>query len=98
MMLECGKLMLLVFVYGVEDDNGNFIVCVILFNFNYSKVYELVEMIEFNKMFGVFYFVFYSYSINKNVEKVLEYYKDKGVEVVLWNFLMNVDMWLKKNI
>lgn len=67
MMLECGKLMLLVFVYGVEGDNGNFIVCVILFNFNYSKVYELVEMIEFNKIFGVFYFVFYSYSINKNV-------------------------------
>lgn len=98
MTSECGKPTSSVFVHGAEGDNGNFTVCVTPLNFNYSKAYELVEMIELNKILGASHFVFYSYSINKNVQKVLEYYKDKGVEVVPWNLPMNVDTWPKKNI
>lgn len=95
---ECGKPTSSISVAGTEGDNGNFTVCVTPLNFNYSKAYELVEMIEMNKLLGASHFVFYSYSINKNVHQVLEYYQDKGVELVPWNLPMNVDTWPKKNI
>lgn len=94
---ECGKPTSSIYVHGPDGNNGNFTVCVTPLNFNYSKAYELVEMIELNKILGASHFVFYKYSINKNVERVLDYYNDKGVELVQWNLPMQVDTWPKKN-
>jgi hypothetical protein len=66
--------------------------------FNYSKAYELVEMIELNRILGAEHFVFYNYSTNSNVNHVLEYYKKMDiVEVLEWNLPMKVDTWPKKN-
>lgn len=80
-----------------REQKRQFTVCVTPLNFNYSKAYELVEMIELNRILGAEHFVFYNYSTNSNVNHVLEYYKKMGiVEVLEWNLPMKVDTWPKK--
>ncbi|XP_060079822.1 glycosyltransferase family 92 protein F13G3.3-like [Ylistrum balloti] len=79
-----------------EDQKWLFTVCVTPLNFRYSKAYELVEMIEMNRILGADHFVFYNYSTHVNVDRVLQYYIDKGlVEVVQWHLPMKVDVWPK---
>lgn len=81
-----------------QEQKRQFTVCVTPLNFNYSKAYELVEMIELNRILGAEHFVFYNYSTASNVNHVLEYYKKMGiVEVLEWNLPMKVDTWPKKN-
>lgn len=80
-----------------QQQNRKFTVCVSPLNYRYSKAYELVEMIELNRILGAEYFVFYNYSTDSNVDRVLEYYKEQGlVEVLKWNLPMKVDTWPKK--
>ncbi|XP_071173825.1 glycosyltransferase family 92 protein F13G3.3-like isoform X2 [Mytilus edulis] len=80
-----------------QQQQRQFTVCVSPLNYRYSKAYELVEMIEFNRILGADYFVFYNYSTDSNVDRVLEYYKEQGlVEVLKWNLPMKVDTWPKK--
>ena len=43
----------------------------------------LIEFIELSQVLGVSYFTFYDFEIAKNVSKVLNYYKDKGLVEVL---------------
>lgn len=75
----------------------DFTVCVTPLNYQYSKAYELVEMIELNRILGANHFVFYNYSTDYNVDKVLEYYKKLGiVDVLKWNLPMKVDTWPKR--
>ncbi|KAJ8302688.1 hypothetical protein KUTeg_019084 [Tegillarca granosa] len=91
---KCQKPENIVPVRHYTKETYEFTVCVTPFNFNYSRAYELVEMIELNRILGANHFVFYNYSINKNVERVLNYYKTKGiVEVLTWNLPMKVDTW-----
>lgn len=91
---KCQKPENIVPVRHYTKETYEFTVCVTPFNFNYSRAYELVEMIELNRILGANHFVFYNYSINKNVERVLDYYKTKGiVEVLTWNLPMKVDTW-----
>ncbi|XP_021345728.1 beta-1,4-galactosyltransferase galt-1-like isoform X3 [Mizuhopecten yessoensis] len=79
-----------------EKQRWQFTVCVTPLNFRYSKAYELVEMIEMNRILGADHFVFYNYSTHVNVDKVLQYYIDKDlVEVVQWHLPMKVDVWPK---
>lgn len=81
-----------------QQQKRQFTVCVTPLNYRYSKAYELVEMIELNRILGAEYFVFYNYSTNYNVDKVLEYYAKQGiVEVLEWDLPMKVDTWPKKN-
>ncbi|XP_052062435.1 beta-1,4-galactosyltransferase galt-1-like isoform X2 [Mytilus californianus] len=80
-----------------QQQKRKFTVCVSPLNYRYSKAYELVEMIELNRILGAEYFVFYNYSTDSNVDRVLEYYKEQGlVEVLKWNLPMKVDTWPKK--
>lgn len=91
---KCQKPENIVPVRHYTKEEYEFTVCVTPFNFNYSRAYELVEMIELNRVLGANHFVFYNYSINKNVNRVLDYYKSKGiVEVLTWNLPMKVDTW-----
>lgn len=54
-------------------------------------------MIEFNKILGADLFVFYNYSINWNVDVILEYYRQQGIiEIVQWHLPVKVDTWSKK--
>ncbi|XP_033755228.1 beta-1,4-galactosyltransferase galt-1-like isoform X2 [Pecten maximus] len=79
-----------------EKQKWQFTVCVTPLNFRYSKAYELVEMIEMNRILGADHFVFYNYSTHVNVDKVLQYYIKMGlVEVVQWHLPMRVDVWPK---
>ncbi|XP_069114135.1 beta-1,4-galactosyltransferase galt-1-like isoform X1 [Argopecten irradians] len=79
-----------------DKQKWQFTVCVTPLNFRYSKAYELVEMIEMNRILGADHFVFYNYSTHENVDKVLNYYIDIGlVEVVQWHLPMRVDVWPK---
>ncbi|KAK3086514.1 hypothetical protein FSP39_019480 [Pinctada imbricata] len=86
----------------VQDDKpkraAKFTVCVTPLNYKYSKAYELVEMVELNRILGADRIVFYNHTTNTNVESVLEHYKKLGiVDVHQWNLPMGVDTWPRRN-
>ncbi|XP_076470597.1 uncharacterized protein LOC143300653 isoform X2 [Babylonia areolata] len=80
-----------------SSDGGlkrNFTVCVTALNFRYSRAYELVEMIELNRLLGADLFTFYVNSIGDNVEQILRWYQARGiVQLVDWKLPMAVDHW-----
>ncbi|XP_067652362.1 uncharacterized protein [Haliotis asinina] len=77
-----------------EKMSHEFTVCVTPFNFKYSRAYELVEMVEFNKLMGAGLVMFYNQSTGKNVDAVLQHYSKEGsAEVVQWHLPMKVDTW-----
>ena len=54
----------------------------------------LVEWIEFNRILGAEYFVFYNYSINVNNSRVLQYYSQQGLaEVHPWTLRLGEEIW-----
>jgi hypothetical protein len=60
----------------------------------YSKAYELVEMIEFNRILGAEMLTFYSNSVGDNVQRILDWYEERGlIQVVDWSLPMAVDHW-----
>ena len=64
---------------------GKFTLCVAPLHQNVSLVYELINSIEFNRILGADFFVFYNHSLNYVTSKVLSYYSKKGlVEVLPW--------------
>ncbi|GFS16587.1 beta-1,4-galactosyltransferase galt-1 [Elysia marginata] len=81
---------------STADDKfvSEFTVCVSPFNLRYSRAYELVEMLEFNKILGADNFVFYNYSMGPNVDRVLQkYIKSDDINVLPWHLPMRVDSW-----
>ena len=65
-------------------------------HFKYSKVFELMEWIELNKILGADKFVIYIYSIANNTAEMLDYYVKEGlVELVQWNLPMKSYTWPK---
>ncbi|PVD20770.1 hypothetical protein C0Q70_18931 [Pomacea canaliculata] len=73
---------------------NNFTVCVTALNYKYSRAYELVEMIELNRLLGADKFVFYVNSVGSNVENVLRWYAAQGLVVLIdWRLPMRVDHW-----
>ncbi|KAK6982261.1 glycosyltransferase family 92 protein F13G3.3 [Biomphalaria glabrata] len=72
----------------------DFTLCVSPLNYRYSRAYELVEMIEMNKMLGAQKLIFYNHSTGSNVDKVLDFYSLKGeIEVVPWHLPVKTDTW-----
>ena len=72
----------------------NFTVCVTALNYRYSRAYELVEMVELNRVLGAERFTFYVNSVGDNVAQVLRWYQRQGlVELVPWDLPVNVDHW-----
>ncbi|XP_035826983.1 glycosyltransferase family 92 protein F13G3.3 isoform X2 [Aplysia californica] len=72
----------------------DFTVCVTPLNFRYSRAYELVEMIELNKVLGAQKIVFYNFSTGYNVDKALQYYTLRGdVEILPWHLPLRTDTW-----
>ncbi|GFO02713.1 upf0392 protein f13g3.3 [Plakobranchus ocellatus] len=77
---------------------SEYTVCVTPFNFRYSRVYELIEMVEFNKILGADKIVFYNFSTGPNVDQVLQMYIRSGdVDVLPWPLPMHVDSWPSSN-
>jgi len=69
-----------------------FTVCLMPLHFNYSRVYELVEWIELNRILGAERFTVYVHLSTDNDEKILSYYKEHGlVEVIRWPLPVNND-------
>ena len=72
----------------------NFTVCVTALNYRYSRAYELVEMVELNRILGAGLITFYVHSVGDNVAQVLRWYQKKGlVQLVSWDLPVNVDHW-----
>lgn len=69
-----------------------FTVCLTPLNNNYSRIHEIVEWIELNRLLGADKFVIYNYSSAANVEAVLNFYEQlKIVELVPWNLPLTVE-------
>ncbi|XP_029638049.1 beta-1,4-galactosyltransferase galt-1-like [Octopus sinensis] len=63
----------------------NFTVCLSPLHSNYDRMDELVEWMEVNKLFGADYFIFYNYSISRNVTAIIKKYAEEGLsETVEW--------------
>lgn len=68
-----------------EKDKKNFTVCLSPLHLNYNRIYELVEWVEINKLFGADYFTFYNTSISRNVTAIIKKYTEEGfIETVDW--------------
>lgn len=81
-------------VHSPKRITRNFTLCVTPLNFKYSRAYELVEMIELNRLLGADRFTFYVNSVGPNVEKILRWYSDRGiVDLVKWELPIIVDHW-----
>lgn len=77
-----------------DPPQRNFTICVTALNYKYSKAYELVEMIELNRILGAELFTFYVYSVGDNVKTILDWYQQQGiVQLVDWKLPMRVDHW-----
>jgi hypothetical protein len=73
---------------------ANFTVCVTPLNFHYNNVYQLVEMIEVNRVLGANKVVFYNHTTGPNIDRFLAHYIKLGViEVMDWKVPVNVDVW-----
>ena len=73
------------------DYKVTFTVCLKPFHFHYSKVFALVEWIEFNIILGAEYFTFYNHSSDPKLNTVLEWYSKRGLaEVIQWPAPMRV--------
>ncbi|XP_050395903.1 uncharacterized protein LOC126814653 [Patella vulgata] len=76
------------------EQKWKFSLCLTPLNFRYSRAYELVEMVELNRLLGVEQFFFYNYSTGSNVDKVLDTYINEGVvKVIQWHLPILVDRW-----
>ncbi|XP_046551348.1 glycosyltransferase family 92 protein F13G3.3-like [Haliotis rubra] len=77
-----------------KKTSTKFTVCVTPLNFKYSRAFELLEMVEFNKLMGAQKLMFYNYSTGTNVDAILKHYVAEGsVEVVQWHLPVRVDTW-----
>ena len=64
----------------------NFTVCAAPFHKAYNDTKNIVQWIELNRILGAEHFVFYNYSATVFIDRVLEFYREKGlVTVVQWN-------------
>ena len=61
----------------------NITACVSPLHKRYSNIHQFTEMIEVNGMFGVDRFVFYNFSISREIIKYLRHYIEKGVVILL---------------
>lgn len=69
-----------------------FTVCLSPLNSIYSDVFGLVEWIELNRILGAEKFIVYNHSSAVNVNRVLQYYSERGItEVVQWRLPMNLE-------
>lgn len=76
----------------------DFTVCVSPLNRRYNRVNELVQTVEFNRLFGADYFVFYNFSTGPNIDKVLNQYAKEGlVQIVQWHIPLEMDTWPQIN-
>lgn len=63
----------------------NFTVCVTPINFHFNRIYQFIEILELNRLFGAEHFVFYNHTVGADVEKFLESYVSDGiVSVIPW--------------
>ena len=63
-------------------------VCVKPLHYNFSRIDQLVEFVEFHRLLGVTHFTFYNHSIGAQVDCVLRRYIDEGlVDVLPWHKL-----------
>lgn len=70
----------------------NFTVCVAPINFHFNKIYQFIEILELNRVFGAEHFVFYNHTVGADVEKFLERYVLDGiVSVVPWKIPVVVE-------
>ncbi|XP_064603310.1 glycosyltransferase family 92 protein F13G3.3-like [Liolophura sinensis] len=69
-------------------------VCVTPLNMHYNNIYQLVEMIEVNRLFGADVFVFYNNSIGSEVNDLLMHYQSESLlETVQWKIPVKGDTW-----
>ncbi|CAL1526669.1 unnamed protein product [Lymnaea stagnalis] len=91
---RCGRPTNVLPLPGPSPAKLQFTVCVTPLNFKYSRAYELVEMIELNKILGAQRIVFYNHSTGPNVDKVLEFYSRAGdIEVLPWHITLKTETW-----
>ena len=63
-----------------------FAVCVSPLFGEYSSTTNMIQWIELNRLLGADLFVFYDFSVAKNIDTVLRFYSCKGlVKVIPWN-------------
>ncbi|XP_065352868.1 uncharacterized protein LOC135947833 isoform X1 [Cloeon dipterum] len=76
--------------------NPTLAACVKPLHYNYSKVWELIEWIELNKILGISHFYFYDHEVTENTSCVLNEYSKLGTVTVLdWK---NLPFMSQKNI
>lgn len=77
-----------------KDMRRNFTVCVAPLHLEKPDTNALVEWIEFNRILGAEYFVFYNYLINSRESRVLQYYSHRGLaEVHPWTLGIREKIW-----
>ena len=73
-----------------RSSSGRFTVCIAPLHSDLSLHHELINSIEFNRILGADYFVFYNYSLDYVTDKILSYYSRRGLaEVLSWNLKLN---------
>ncbi|KAI8127411.1 hypothetical protein FF38_03838 [Lucilia cuprina] len=67
-------------------------VCVGPLQSNYSDVLRIVEFVELYRIMGATHFYFYNLDCTPDVQRVLTYYRDKGLADILdWNLRDHID-------
>ena len=70
-------------------------ICVTPLNLRYDKVYELVQMLEFNRLLGASHVFFYNYTLGDRAASIMDYYYKlySFVTVVQWPVPVTVHVW-----
>ena len=76
------------------EDDSSFGVCVPPLHYNYNDVYQFVEMVEINRLFGAQKIIMYNHTLGADIVPYLNSYIREGViEVVSWQIPVAVDVW-----
>lgn len=66
-----------------ENPVNKMMICAGPLQFNFQNALRIVEHVEVYKLLGAHKFYIYNASVDKNVDKVLNYYKNRGdIEVL----------------
>ncbi|KAF2358350.1 Glycosyltransferase family 92 [Trinorchestia longiramus] len=75
-----------------HNNTDNLAVCVRAMGGGYNNAARLIEFVELQKILGVTFFFFYNYSIGMDMDKVLQFYVNKGdAKVLPWSLPDNLN-------
>lgn len=91
---KCDQPLNILPVHQEGHSKNKYTVCVTPLNMRYNNMYQLVEMIEANRLFGADFFVFYNNNIGSDVNNLLMNYRSESLlQVVRWELPVKVDTW-----